>query len=180
MKKELLETIRSEFLSEKKNKDKQQEMLSELAMLESNPIVIRYLTIKRELASMTTSPEDDTIITSIHQKYDLELSHDTNGIYFCIGSFGNNSSIKLMPYDSRVKYRIYMNIETDYDGYQIPIEDCEEFESHHQVIFPDPTLDGKEEYAKIKTEFLTTAVKEGQKTAIKRVLTRINKNQRDS
>lgn len=120
------------------------------------------------------------IILETYKKY---LSHieekDTNGIYIYIGTFmpsgmseeefeeGFPLDTQVDINDPRATHRIYWNLEGIWSK-SINIEDCEEFEKTHTVLYVD-------NFYNVESEFITTAVKEGQEQAVTKILKKYNK-----
>lgn len=120
------------------------------------------------------------IILSTYKKYLSYIEEkDTNGIYIYIGTFmpsgiSEEEFEEEFPLDSevdmndpRATHRIYWNLEGIWSK-SINIEDCEEFERNHTVIYVD-------NFHNIESEFITTAVKEGQEQAVTKILKKYNK-----
>jgi len=123
---------------------------------------------------------EKSIILSTYKKY---LSHieekDTNGIYIYIGTFmpsgvseeefeeGFPLDTQVDMNDPRATHRIYWNLEGIWSK-SINIEDCEEFEKSHIVLYVD-------NFYNVENEFIITAVKESQEQAISKILKKYKK-----
>ncbi len=120
------------------------------------------------------------IIMVAYYKYISHIDEkDTNGIYVYIGSYmpsdysyeeikeGYPFEIEVDYNDSRATIRRYSNLEGIW-GYSFSVEDSKEFEKTHTVIFVD-------DFYKLQTEFIITAIKEGQENAVNKVLRKYNR-----
>lgn len=182
MEREEIEKVRKEFGEIKSNQKDVREKLLELEALKENIYVKRYL----ELSKMDTDYNRKFSLRSEEEllsRYCSGLnSTKTNGIYFCLGTFTYSnldivhgvSDISLDKDDPRASHRKYLNIEDEYDYYEIPIEKCDDFENKHTVIFPKSRYFAYKEYYKIKNEFFGTTILESQDKALEKVLVRKN------
>ena len=115
------------------------------------------------------------IIMSTYQKYISQIEEkDTNGIYVYIGTYmpsefsyeefeeGYPLEIETKFNDPRATHRHYWNLEGIWSE-SINIQDCEEFEKNHTVLYVDNFYD-------LQKEFITTAIKESQQAAVIKVL----------
>ena len=120
------------------------------------------------------------IILSTYKKYLSYIKEkDTNGIYIYIGTFmptgiteeefeeGYPLDSQVDINDPRATHRIYWNLEGIWSK-SINIEDCEEFERTHTVLYGD-------NFHNIEAEFIITAVKESQDKAVSKILKKYNK-----
>ena len=115
------------------------------------------------------------IIMNIYQKHLSKIKeNETNGIYVYIATYKPNNAPDYeiddgAPFDIETDYndkdathRSYWNIEGIW-SVQLPINECQEFEKTHTVLFAD-------DFYQIQQEFITTAVKENQEKAVAKVL----------
>lgn len=121
------------------------------------------------------------IIMATYDKYISYINEkDTNGIYVYMGSYKQSDyTIEEIedgyPFEVEVDYndpmatsRRYWNLEGVW-GYSFSIEDSEEFERTHTVIFVD-------DFYALQSEFIMTAVKDSQEKAVSKVLKKYSKN----
>lgn len=123
------------------------------------------------------------IIMSIYDKYAVYIEEDeTNEIYVYMGSYmpsdysyeeiddGAPFEIEVDYNDPRATDRRYFNLEGVW-AKTINVSECSEFEKTHTVIFID-------DFYKLQSEFIVTAVKESQEKAVSRVLKKYGKNRK--
>lgn len=127
------------------------------------------------------------VIMSAYKKHRLEInSTDTNDIYVYAGSYMLSNSPDYLtcediengaPYevevdinDPRVMYRRYWNLEGIW-ARTIAIDECEEFEKTHKVLYVD-------NFTALQQEFMTTAVKNSQEEAVSRVLKKYSRRKK--
>ncbi len=111
------------------------------------------------------------IVNQIVEGYrEFELDpEDTNRIYLCRGKnyFGilkdGIYQLDIIGSHESVKCGWYCNIESEIDNYLIPIEECDEFEKNHYVIFHD-------NFEEVQSEFIINAVNHSQESAVKMLL----------
>ena len=161
-----------------------QDVLSEIAELEKEPIIKRYITLKKLLTSAEVQTED-YIIDNIINRYSPKNAEETNHIYYCLGLYSDDLSgifhknhilIKYGSFNKEATYKLYANIETTCDIVKVPIEDCQEFEKNNFIIFPEDLLSGEDEYFEIQREFYITAMTENQEATCKKILKKYQKN----
>lgn len=123
------------------------------------------------------------IIMSIYKKYLCYIHEvDTNGIYVYIGTYmpselaheetedDDSFEIEVDIYDPRATHRRYWNLEGVW-AKSIAIQDCEQFERTHTVIYVD-------DFDNLQKEFIVTAVKESQEKAVRKVRKKYNIDQK--
>ena len=76
--------------------------------------------------------------------------------------YGNPLEIEVEIDDPRATHRYYWNLEGIY-SISVNIEDCEEFEKTHTVLYVD-------NFYELQKEFVITAIKESQERAVNKVL----------
>ena len=116
-------------------------------------------------------PSKNKIVNQIIEEYkEFEFDpEDTNRIYLCTGKNYRGMlvdgiyQLDIIGKPESVKCGWYCNIESEIDNYLIPIEECDEFEKNHTVIF-------HHDYEKIQSEFITCAVNDSQENAVKILL----------
>jgi len=117
------------------------------------------------------------IIMDTYQKHISEIEEeDTNHIYVYIATYKPNHvsieefeegaplNIEVNYDDPEATHRSYWDLEGIWSQ-SIPIEECQEFEKTHTVLFVD-------DYYQLQQEFITIAIKENQQKAINKVLKR--------
>lgn len=117
------------------------------------------------------------IIMKAYQKHISEIEeNETNEIYVYIATYKPNNvsdyefddgapfDIETDYNDKEATHRSYWNLEGVW-SVQLPINECQEFERTHTVLFVD-------DFYQLQQEFITTAVKENQEKAISKVLKR--------
>lgn len=129
--------------------------------------------------------KESDVIMSAYKKYFHYIGADeTNGIYVYVGSYMPNESfddlssedseneasfeVEVDINDPRVTHRRYWNLEGIW-AKTIAVDECEEFERTHTVIYAD-------NFSNLQREFIMTAVKESQEEAVSRVLKRYKKH----
>ena len=179
MKEELLKIIRDESLKEISEMDKYNEYAdrrNELADLEEIKKMFGLpYTRDMELPRKT----EKGIILSTYDKYAVNINEeDTNGIYVYIGSYRPSDFTYeeiedgapfevLTDYDDpRATDSRYYNLEGIWCK-TIKIDECDEFERTHTVIFVD-------DFYELQNEFIMTAVKESQEQAVSKILKKYN------
>ncbi len=173
MKEDLLDEIRNErdkiiksLQESNERKRRLKELLNESLIKEF--MKLSGLTFDEDLGMSV--PSKNKIVSQIIEEYkEFELDpEDTNQIYLCRGK---NYPGMLMDEiyhlvigkPGSVKCGWYCNIESEIDNYLIPIEECDEFEKNHTVIF-------HHDFEKIQSEFITCAVNDSQENAVKMLL----------
>ena len=174
MKGDILETIRKErdiiiktIQRDNKRKKRIKELLNEPTVKEF--LNLSGLDFDENLSTLVT--ERDIIVSELLEKYkEFELNpEDTNKIYLCrgknyLGVLRNGIyQLDIIGKSESVKCGWYCNIESEIDNYLIPIEECDEFERNHTVIFHS-------DFGRVQTEFITCAVNNSQENAVKMVL----------
>ena len=142
--------------------------------------------VKEYLELTNTEPEkldfkeidEDKIIKRISDRFVWNIKeNETNGIFVYRGTFeaGYDYDIVHGPSDRRVPrdspfatHRDYWDLEQHYP-FEVPIKKCEEFEKSHIVIFTSGN------YYRIRQEFITEALKNGQEKAVKTIIKRYKK-----
>lgn len=118
---------------------------------------------------------ESDVIMSIYKKYANQIKEtDTNGIYIYVATYmpsefsteeieeGFQFEIETEINDPRATHRYFWNIE-GLCSKSVNIQDCEEFEKTHTVLYVD-------NFYEIQEEFIITAVKENQKKAVNKLL----------
>ena len=181
MKEELLRKIKDEAQKEIDMMDKYNEYAdrrNELANIEE---IKKMLGLPYTRNMELPRKNEKGIIMSVYDKYACYINQeDTNGIFVYMGSYmpsdysadeiddGYPFEIEVDRNDSRATTRRYYNLEGVW-GYSFNIEDSEEFERTHTIIFVD-------DFYKLQAEFIIDAVKENQDVAVSRVLKKYNIN----
>lgn len=175
MTEDLLKIIRDETLKEINEMDKYNEYAdrrNELANLEE---INKMLGLPYTRDMYLPRKTEKGIILSIYKKYaPLINEKDTNGIYVYAGTYRpsdfTDEEIEewaplevLTDYnDPRATNRRYYNLEGIWSE-EIRIDECNEFERTHTVIYVD-------DFDDLQSEFIMTAVKENQEKAVCRIL----------
>ena len=177
MKQEYLERLKSEFERVKNKQALQRQEQKRLQELEKIPEVQEYIRLKESVKQHTREKTPEEIINDICLKIHIKDHKDTNGIYYCLGTFKrvNYEEVKVPYDDPTAEYRVYVNIETWSDVVKRDIKNCSEFETTHPVIISNPQNEGETEYSTIQKEFFLTSIKETQEVALKRLLARTKK-----
>lgn len=184
MKEETLNAIRTEYEKEKSNQEALKRIKKQITELEENPFVTQYLKLKEDYKNIyndvCAEQSDEEIIKSIFRRY-MVSEKETNSIYFCLGSFmysmqcdidrGYND-MQVSKDNPFAEFKSYMDIENEYNVIEVPIKECEEFEKTHKVIVVDKALVGEWKYYEVQSDFIKTAVEEGQEKACQRVMTK--------
>ena len=141
--------------------------------------------IREELALEQNTLTNEQRRKKVHNIYSRYISDikgkDTNRIYLCMGKKfkgvldkDNKFYLRLPQEDEElITVAFYRNIETDLfeDSYIVKLEDCDEFESTHDVIYPeqlDNGLVGKN-FDDIQAEFLITSIDSKQEYTVKTI-----------
>ena len=174
MKEEILVSIRKErdlliraIEKENKRKKRLKELLNE-------PQVKEFLKLSNQTFNEDLSisvPIKSKIVGELikdHKEFELE-PEETNQIYLCRGKNYlarlDNGLYRLdfIGKPDSIRCGWYCNIESEIDNYLIPIEECDEFERNHTVIF-------HVDFDRVQSEFITCAVNDSQENAVKKVL----------
>ena len=123
---------------------------------------------------------EESVIIDAYKKYIRCIENqDTNHIYIYMGTYikigltlvewedGELPEIEVDYGDYRATHRYYGNLECLHQE-AVKIEDCEDFEKKHTVIYTD-------NYTDLLKDFIITAIKEDQETAVSKVLKKYNK-----
>lgn len=175
MTEELLKKIRDEAQIEIDGMDKYNEYAdrrNELAPLEE---IKEMLGLPYTRDMYLTKKTEREIILSTYKKYAVYINkEDTNGIYVYIGSYrpsdftieeiedGAPFEVLVDYNDPRATDRRYYNLEGIWCE-SVSVEDSDEFEKNHTVIFVD-------DFDDLQNEFIVDAVKESQEQAVSKVL----------
>ena len=179
MTEDLLKIIRDESQKEISEMDKYNEYAdrrNELANLEEIKIMLGLpYTRDMELPRKT----EKGIIISTYDKYATHINkEDTNGIYVYMGTYrpsdftyeeiedGAPFEVLVDYNDPRATDRRYYNLEGIWCE-TVSIEESDEFEKTHTVIFVD-------DFYELQSEFIMTAVKESQEQAVSKILKKYN------
>lgn len=174
MKENILEEIRKKKDSVIKSIQEENERKRRLKELLNEPLIKEFMKLSELTFDVDLSmqlPRKNEIVSQIIEEYkEFELDpEDTNQIYLCRGKnyFGVlDGDYQLMDFSGRygsVKCGWYCNVESEIDNYLIPLEECDEFEKTHCVIFHN-------NFEKIQMEFVTHAVNYSQGNAVKMLL----------
>lgn len=180
MKQEILDAIKSEYLKQKEQKRKVDDMISRLETLKENEYVIEYINLLNALNNINykrfSTWTDENILDSVFRMYSYK-NDETNGIYVYLGTFilDNLCDMEHGPCDKKVdrtdpraEYRIYQDIEC-IDAIRIPINRCEEFEKTHKIIYPNNRY-GRRTCHNIQKEFIRDLITTSQEEACKKLL----------
>ena len=139
-----------------------------LELIDEEPSELDYKTIDEEL-----------IIKIVYERMLYKINkNDTNKIYVCTGTYKMDDCYDVIhgPRDYLVSsdypyatHRNYWDLEQNM-SFDIAIRNCEEFEKNNIVIF-----EGRHSYYKIRQEFISEALKKGQKEAVKSIIKRYKK-----
>ena len=179
MTEELLMKIRDESQKEIDGMDKYNEYAdrrNELANIEE---IKKYLGLPYTRNMELPRKSEKGIIMATYDRYVAYIDEkDTNEIYVYIGTYrpsdftceeiedGAPFEIEVDRNDPTATSRRYSKLEGVW-GYSFNIEDSEEFERTHTVIFVD-------DFYQLQSEFIMTAVKESQEKAVSKVLKKYN------
>lgn len=181
MREELLKLVKKDFEREKKRQKELKIKLKRKANLEQNKWVKEYLELKEELdESFDKELVDKTDSQILRSSYasNVKQEDSTNNIYMYMGTYRRSNEIDVVhgandyriEYDSpKADYRLYKNLEYEYDYEMIPISQCCEFEKTHNFIHAKGYM-REAKFYKIQEEFIELAVKYGQEEACKRIL----------
>lgn len=180
MREDILELIKKNSESRKEKKDKLINLVKRMKELRENEAVREYLNLVEQIESSNyvkmISNSDESILISSFRCH-MYLIEDTNEIYLCMGAYmledtcdieHGPKDIRLNDRDPRVQYKKYMDIEKEY-CICVPINECEEFEASHKIIFTN-NLQTRKIYRNIQKEFISTALEEGQEKACQKIL----------
>lgn len=154
--------------------------LNELDRLKDNEYVKRYLELIKY--------DNDT-----NRKYILKSSDDLiedawninnykirdNNIYFCVGAYKYDTNCDIVHgiagykvnLNEEADYKIYRNIENEFDEKEISIAKCELFENTHTIIYPKSYYNANKEYYLLRKEFLKDCIV-NQDKAVEKLLTK--------
>lgn len=183
MNKELLEMLNEEYAKLDQETRTTLENFKELKKIkeecEENPIVQKYLEVLDEIQLLKENLKNDnnfffnrSKITKIHDNNLSKFSIDTNKVFVRCGTVNHNSR-----YPS---HRYYWDIESK-EAIIIPLDEMAEFEKNNNIVelgayYHDnfTTSDGGciLLYEKIREEFITDCIIEGEEKAVQNVLIR--------
>lgn len=180
MKNDELEELRKYYNKLMESDNRKDEIKKKLAQLQSDPKVIEYIDLKRELDYFNTHD-----IIPVNNKKIIERIVDnisvtnTTNIYVYMSTYTTNyynsnaktSDTKEVLYDSEdASYRSYYNIENpSLSSIDVPINDCSEFENNNIVLFPPKDASFFDYYKKIRNIYFETAIKNGNEKAVEKV-----------
>ena len=183
MTEELLKKIRDEVQIEIDGMDKYNEYAdrrNEIANLEE---IKKMLGLPYTRDMYLPRKTERGIILSIYNKYAVYINkEDTNGIYVYTGSYrpsdftieeiedGAPFEVLVDYNDLRATDRRYYNLEGIWCE-SVSVEDSDEFEKNHTVIFVD-------DFDDLQSEFIMNAVKESQEQAVNKVLKKYSRKKR--
>lgn len=184
MKEELLHRIKSEFLQQKEEVCKHNRKIERINELLEVPEVKEYIQLSDQVKSnekqVELSVED--MIFKIYNRYLCMIREDeTNNIYVYLGTYQYNYDIGVVhsSKDIRVEYnstnacyREFQDIE-QISSISVPIDECEEFEKKHTIIYPKSYLTLKKFY-EIQKDFVMALINGNQKSAKAYILTKYN------
>lgn len=172
----LLRDLRSKYMDkivqQESNEKKLQVLLQRKAILENSPIVKGYVELLEQIDEVKNNTHDikhilDNLVWDADNNYD----QDTNKIYYYVGTFINDGkmAIPVDRNDSLGEFDSYVDIESlcTIDN---PIEDRDSFEKSNTVIITD------DELYELHDTFIMDCVRDGQDSAVTKVLTRYKKN----
>lgn len=180
MEKEILESIKASYQGRKNIQNEAMSIQTELAELEKDEQVKRYLALKEiserptyeQALSWTENEMLDEAIALQERKI-----KNTNGIYLYLGTYFDgesrktwNISFKVDRNDPRAKYSTYIDIEKQMrDVIQVPITERENFEQTHHVLLPSTVLT-EEYYHVVRRAFIKEAMTTSQEDAVQKIL----------
>lgn len=179
MKEEVLESIRKErdlvlkvLQRENKRKKRLKRLLNESSVKDF--LKLSGQTFDEDLSIFI--PNKNKIVGELIEDYkEFEFEpEDTNQIYLCSGKnyrgilMDGMYQLDIIGKPESIKCGLYCNIESEIDSYLIPIEECDEFEKNHTVIFHS-------DFDKVQSEFITCAVNDSQENAVKMILKKYGK-----
>ncbi|MCM1370707.1 MAG: hypothetical protein NC181_02295 [Clostridium sp.] len=143
-------------------------------------IIEEYTIEKKKIQSnsnnQTLNNQEILYRTFLKHKY---LISESNNIYVYLGTYkySYEADVEHGPRDYKVSrnyknadYSKYMDLETE-DLIEIFINEREQFETSHKVIFPKNLFEQKEFYEMQKT-YIEDCVKDGQTLAVEKILKR--------
>ena len=174
MKEDILEKIRKERDSIIKSIQEDNERKRRLKELLNKSLIKEFMKLSEltfdEDLSMSVINKNKIVSQIIEEYKEFEFDpEDTNQIYLCTGKdwhfilMDGIYVLDIIGEPESIKCGWYCNVESSIDNYLIPIEECDEFEKYHTVIF-------HHDYDKIQSEFITRAVNDSQENAIKMIL----------
>lgn len=182
-----LKNIRKKYKEFVKLRQNYQELLKKKKELEEEPKVQEYLNLLDEfvdswnrsyiLGSNVQESSDEQLI---QKAVDTETIVNSNKIFVCMGTYKRSDEVDIIhgASDYRVNkndpladYRIYSDIEKNslHAKIEVPISKCEEFEKNNVVLYPNKCV-SSEYYNNVRNIFFETAIKQGQKKAIEKVM----------
>lgn len=171
MTEEILKTIRKEYFTKKREMNVLKEKLEKIKLLESNYDLQEYLKLVgcESLISINQNEilTDDEILYRTYRKY-IYKSKQTNNIYVYMGAFKRTSDGDIQTFNTLYDYKLYQDVENEFNKEYILPSDYLEFERNNQVIIP--TIPSFEVYYQIRREFIHTAIKEDQDLANYKIL----------
>ena len=177
MEKEILEKIKRDIIETKQWLETD---LAEIKELEKNPIVAKYarmIKLKYELDHGLFLDSDDAIGKHEFWKYTQGSINETNDICFLLGKYDSDSYIKYYgEATEETNVLVYVNLENELMHKAIGLDKQEKFESCHIVIKTERQNDWTR-YYKVRDEFFTNCINDGQDTAVQKVISKNKKNQ---
>ena len=176
MREDLLERIRQEAYEEYLELKNYNRKVFRLNQLLSSDEMKEYFELTQEKPKKLKYVEIniEEIIYSLFEKYSEDIKSDeTNDIYVYRGTYryvkpfdyNQNSIVPRNSLDA--EYSIYSNLEK-YDLKYVSIENREEFEKNHNIVFG-------ESYFNVRREFALMSVNESQEKAVNHILKKYKK-----
>lgn len=184
MNEEILNAIKKDYNDRKNKKDRTIKIKKRILELEKHKVVKEYLMLLDELNELDDSilnEKENSVISTILYRYIRKID-ETNGIYIYLGTYKNScfcdiehgSGVdRVNRYDSKAEFCIYRDLEQA-DCVEIPINDCDEFENTHRIIYPNTFLE-ESYYYRLQVEFIRDAMEYGQEEAVAKVLKKCSK-----
>ena len=175
MNKDLLKDLKEKYnekMKEKKiNEGHLKVLLKRKEILENSPIVKDYIELIEQIEEMQSSIyNEQDILDSLVREVECNDEIDSNKLYLYVGTFINEGKIpRMVERDCFFgEFDRYVDIET-LCLIDNPIEDREVFESSNTVI-----TDG--DLYELHDNFIIDSIKEEEDIAVRKVLTRKQKN----
>ncbi len=167
MKEEVLNLIKESYKKSLNRREKDKEIWNRLNELEQNEFVQEYLKLRSTVSNIDPNKKylSNDEILELSYRENTGYIDETNKIYVCLDSI-----FLTHIYGIEYKYNRYINIENQFDTHLIPLEDCNKFESSHQVIYP--TNLSRKSYHEIQMDFIKTCIHDGQEQACKKILSK--------
>lgn len=175
MNNEVYQKIVNEYNTKKREKKCYNDLLKLKEELESNEIVKEYLFIIEQLKKYDDSinKSDDEMILDAYNKCSHRLDDD-NEIFVYIGTYKYAVNVNFKGTidksvdrnDPEADYRLYINLENFMRTKEISIEEADEFEKTHKIVYSK----GRHEYKQIQNQYIIDSVRYGQEKAIQKIL----------